>query len=197
MEAILFNWGLSHTLSKLLPYLLAILLGIFLLRFVLKRKIFKSISLRIVLAILLFLLPFGVYFAINPIYEGDFSQDGKPIMVMNAKTTKMENGLLVLAIPGCPYCFESLAELRKMKARNPKLKIQFAVVGTDDPAVLVPYRKEAQGSFPVELLKGSKALTDETGGRFPSYVMIENGKGVYSWTNNQFGVRAKDRVESW
>jgi glutaredoxin len=146
---------------------------------------------------LLLLAPFGVYFAVNPIYQGDFSQNGKDLKIRNAKTTSIDNGLLVLTIPGCPYCFESVQSLKYLKSRNPELKIQFAVTGTDDKSYLEGYKKEVNGSFDVVLYEKARTLVSETGGQFPTFVMIKNGKAIYSWTNDEFGVRAKDKLENW
>jgi glutaredoxin len=197
MENLLLNWGWSHTMSKLTPYLLLVILGILLMRFILKSSRIKNKIAKISVAVLLLLAPFGVYFAVNPIYQGDFSQNGKDLKIRNAKTTSIDNGLLVLTIPGCPYCFESVQSLKYLKSRNPELKIQFAVTGTDDKSYLEGYKKEVNGSFDVVLYEKARTLVSETGGQFPTFVMIKNGKAIYSWTNDEFGVRAKDKLENW
>jgi hypothetical protein len=197
MENIFLNWGWSHTMSKLTPYLLICILGILLMRFVLKSKRITKKKVKLSLAILLLIAPFGAYFALNPIYQGDFSQNGKQIKVRNAKTAAMENGLLVLSIPGCPYCFESIKSLKLLKKRNPNLKIQFAVTGTEDKSYLVDYKKEANDVFEVVLYKNALTLVQETGAQFPAFVMIKNSQAIYTWTNDQFGVLAKDRLENW
>jgi|TARA_R110000737_G_scaffold345097_1_gene373181 glutaredoxin len=197
MENLFLNWGWSHTMSKLTPYLLLVILGILLMRFILKSSRIKNKIAKISVAVLLLLAPFGVYFAVNPIYQGDFSQNGKDLKIRNAKTTSIDNGLLVLTIPGCPYCFESVQSLKYLKSRNPELKIQFAVTGTDDKSYLEGYKKEVNGSFDVVLYEKARTLVSETGGQFPTFVMIKNGKAIYSWTNDEFGVRAKDKLENW
>ncbi|MFA7273167.1 MAG: hypothetical protein WC044_04825 [Crocinitomicaceae bacterium] len=197
MEKILLNLGLSFTLSKLLPYLTMVVIGVLLLRWALRSNRIQNKIAKISIGVLLLLLPFGVYFALNPIYQGDFSTNGKKIMVLNSKTILMKDGLLVLAIPGCPYCFESIAALKEMKKHDPSLKIQFAVTGTEDKSTIEPYVKEADGKFKVVLMENTKALVGETGGKFPTFIMVNKGKAVYAWTNDQFGVRAKDRVENW
>jgi hypothetical protein len=197
MENLLLNWGWSHTLSKLTPYLMMIVLGVFFMRFILKSNRFTNRVIKIILGILVLLLPFGAYFAINPIYQGDFSQNGKKMEIRNAKTSAMRDGLLVLTIPGCPYCFESIESLKLLKKRNPNFNIQFAVTGTSEEAYLKDYSKEVNNAFDVVLYENAVTLVQETGGEFPTFVMIKDGKAEYAWTNDQFGVRAKDRLENW
>ena len=196
MEELLLNLGLSHTISKITPYLVCLIVGILLMRFILKSKIKKN-AIKWVLAIILLLIPFASYFVVNPIYEGDFSKNGTEIKVRNAATTEFKNGLLVMAIPGCPYCFESISTLKQMKKRNPDLNILFAVTGTEDKSVLTDYIKEVNGAFKVELMPKAKALVSESGSTFPAFIIVKNGSAIYSWTNDQFGVRAKDRLENW
>ena len=197
MEELLLNLGFSHTLSKVTPYLFAILFGIMFMRQVCKSSYLKNIIAKWIIAILVLLLPFAGYFSVNPIYEGDFSQNGKEIKIRNAKTTELKNGLLVLTIPGCPYCFESIPSLKQLKKRNPKLNITFVVTGADDKSVMKDYLKEVNGAFQVELMPNSIALVREAGEFFPAFVMVKNGTANYVWTNDQFGVRAKDRLENW
>ena len=197
MEELLLNVGFSHTLSKVTPYLIVILLGILMMRFIFGSFFLKNKTVKWAVAFLLLLAPFFGYFAVNPIYEGDFSQNGKQIKVRNVITTKIENGLLVLTIPGCPYCFESIASLKQLKKRNPDLKILLAVTATEDENDLMEYKKEVNGAFRVELMTNTIALVAETGGFFPSFVLVNDGIADYVWTNDQFGVRAKDRVENW
>lgn len=197
MEELLLNIGFSHTLSKLTPYLISVLVGILLMRQTLNSSFFKYKIAKWTIAILLLLVPFVAYFSVNPIYEGDFSQNGKEMKIRNAKTTEMGEGLLVLSIPGCPYCFESIPSLKQLKKRNPELKITFAVTGSDDKSVMKDYLREVNGAFKVELMPNSNALVGETGGLFPAFVLVKNGTANYVWTNDQFGVRAKDRLETW
>lgn len=195
MEEYLLNFGMSHTWSKVWPYLLVLIFGILLSRLVYRR--FKSRKpLAMGLALFFLLAPFVAYFAVNPIYQGDFGVNGQKQSFRNVKTTLFKEGLLVVAIPGCPYCMESIAGLKQMKLRNPNLKIEFAVCGSDDEAVLQGYKSEVEGKFKVTLLKNEAAFTDHTGNSFPTFVMIKKGKAVYSWTNNEFGVRARDWVEN-
>lgn len=196
MEDFLLGVGLSHSLSKVLPYILVVLLGVFLARMVYGR--FRSNKKTgIVLSIFFLIAPFIAYFAVNPIYQGDFGKNGREQSFRNAKTTMFHDGLLVLAIPGCPFCMESIEGLKQMKKRRPELKIEFSVFGTSDKELLKGYKKAIDGKFKLTTLRNETAFTANTGNSFPTFVMIKKGKAVYSWSNNDFGVRAKDEIENW
>jgi hypothetical protein len=184
-------------MSKLTPYLVMILFGLLMMRFLLKSKGIKNKAVKVTLALILLVAPFSAYFALNPVYQGDFSQNGKEMKIRNSKTTSMENGLLVLTIPGCPYCFESIGFLKKIQKRNPRLKIQFAVTGTEDKAYLTDYKREVNKVFDVALYTNASTLVKETGGRFPTFILVKNSEAIYAWSNDQFGVRAIDKLENW
>ena len=196
METFLLDWGLSHTMSKIIPYVLVILFGLLLAILVYRR--FKSDK-RIAITLGLFFLitPFIGYFTVNTIYQGDFSDQGTTISIKNLKTQIMRNGLLVLALPGCGYCMESIEGLKIIKKRKPKLKIEFDVIGFLAGEAIGKYEKAIDGKFKVKQLKNDIEFTAVTGTSYPTFIMIENGKAVKFWTNNQFGVVAKDRVENF
>ncbi len=106
-----------------------------------------------------------------------------------------ENSLSVLAIPGCPFCFESIKDLKQIRKRNPELTIDFYVY-TDDSTKLDWYREEGGDEIAVYLLPTSnKRVPAITNGSFPTFVYREN-KTLHVWSNNGFGVRAKDYIES-
>jgi thiol-disulfide isomerase/thioredoxin len=196
MESFFLQLGLSHTLSKVVPYLLVLLFGLFIGRLVYKR--FKSNKrTAVVLALFFVIVPFIAYFAISPIYQGDFGLNGKKHDFRNIKSTLFDDGLLVIALPGCPYCMESIALLKTIKERRPNLKIEFTVLGFGDNTVLEGYKNEVAGKFKVTRLLNESAFTSKTGSSYPTYVMIKKGKVVHSWTNNEFGVVVRDRVENW
>ncbi|TNE95947.1 MAG: hypothetical protein EP322_09125 [Bacteroidetes bacterium] len=105
-----------------------------------------------------------------------------------------ENSLSVLAIPGCPFCYESIKDLRQMRKRNSKLTIDFYVY-TDDSTKLDWYREEGKSEIAVHMLPTSnKRVPSISDGSFPAFVFREN-KTLYVWSNNGFGVRAKDYIE--
>jgi len=186
MENAFLNFGLSWTLAKVLPYLLSILFGLLPLFFLKRmRKLFRLAFIPI---------PFIIYFAFFPIYEGDFS---------NSYTTKsaeslniLEDGKLsVLSIPGCPYCYESLDALEQMAGRQKAKLIQFYVY-TNDAENLNWYSKKAGDKIPVIQLNTSElGVSAISKGSFPCFV-YRKGNKLYIWSNNAFGVRAKDWIEN-
>ena len=76
MASFFLNLGLSYTWSKALPYFILIALGIILGVMLFKRS--KSLGMKIA-SLVAIVIPFIVYFAINPIYQGDFSNDSRII----------------------------------------------------------------------------------------------------------------------
>lgn len=193
MENWLLNMGLSWTMSKLLPYILMILIGIILVIITLQRlKNLKPKLFRVIIGLLVLTLPFVGYFALNPIYEGDFSK-GNVITIDNEMNP---NKLTVIAMSGCPFCQQAIGLLNQMQERNPKMEIDF-LVASENPNSLKSYQKVAS-QFPIKiniaLAKDPKKLSQVALGSFPSFVIkTENDWKI--WSNNQFGVMAMDQVE--
>jgi hypothetical protein len=176
------------TLSKITPYILTLLGGIFL------AIIFPKSNRKIGwLKYLIWILPFGIYFALNPIYEGDFSNNYRTEKSTPLTANLHPNELFVITIPGCPYCFESIAMLKKMKQRNPKLKINFLVCSKDKNS-LIPYAKEIDHSFETTITNEPEKWAKLVHNKFPSYVRLKNRK-LQIWSNDSFGCMAKDEVE--
>lgn len=189
----LFNLGTSWTLSKTIPYILNIVLGV-----LLALTLYKSISLKkglkITFSLLLLLLPFGISFALHPIYQGDFSKNGKVLNQKSYNENTIKNGLMVITIPNCPYCYEAIGRLKTLAKRNPNLKIEFVVCSSDSNS-LTTYKEEIDGLFKIRLAKNRNELARVAGGSFPAFVQVKNSKQIYKWSNSQFGVRALDLIE--
>lgn len=193
MEKFLLDLGMSFTMSKLLPYVLMTLIG-----FVPSFFFFKTAKNKWVkiIAILLFFVPFGIYFAINPIYEGDFSNDSR-IVSMTTETAELkEKKLVLIAMPGCGFCMGSINTLKQLKEKNPAMEIEFVVTSTDS-TTLISYREEINGTFPIRTSENPIALADLAGRSFPAFVLVDPTKKEFEiWNNNSFGVRAMDKVIS-
>jgi thioredoxin-related protein len=194
METFLLNNNASYVLAKLVPYLLMIVIGFFIAwkwtrRY--KWTLLKGWS----VALLLLAAPFAIYFGVNPIYEGDFSNKELKIKVLNSHTTSLNNGLLVLAKPGCPYCFEAIKDLKLLKKRNPKMKIHFLVVN-GQKADLLFYQSEAGKSIEVKSYNNLALFANEVGAAFPTFLVVNNKVATQYWLNNDFGAPAKDMVEA-
>jgi ABC-type proline/glycine betaine transport system permease subunit len=195
MEEYLLNHGFSHLLSKVIPYLLTIIFGLFL-AIIVYRSFRNNKKLAVALSLFFLIVPFIGYFAVCPIYQGDFGVNGKSISIRNDKTKAIKNGLLVLALPSCPYCLESIETLKTIKKRQPKLKIDFGIIGTTDSSTIRLYKYPIDGKFELSFLENESAYTTYTGNNFPTFILIEDGMAIHSWSNNEFGVMAKDKIEN-
>ena len=193
LESFFLGAGLSWTLSKALPYLLSILLGILLMRIALKRLRSINNALRIVIAVFVLILPFALGFITNPIFEGDFSKNGRSLEGTNHPDLKSD-GLKVISIPGCPFCVGSIPKLKKIKERYPEISIEY-VLCSSDTNNLTSLRKEIDGKFALRLAKDKNGLAEISLGSFPAFAIVENGNASYIWSNDEFGVRAIDVVE--
>lgn len=191
-ETLLLELGFSWFLAKIVPYLLSILLG-FILFFALNKSLRGKKSKWLVRVPMLF-APFIFYFVFYPIYEGDFSNSSKTVV------TSMEFGnvkkLTVVAIPNCPYCFESIDKLKLICLRNPSAKIQFLVC-TENENDLVRYKQQAQKLFEIKKYPNYDKLAKLVGNKFPSFLLTGANSQIKIWNNSDFGVTAIDEVEEF
>jgi len=190
-EVFLLDCGFSWTASKLVPYLFFPFLGFFL--WLALRKRVKRGWLKYTLLVLLIALPFLGYFLVNPIFEGDFSNNSKSVaLVPELKVNKQT--LVVITIPGCPFCMQSVERMKDFKKRNPKINVEYRVCSTDAASVL-PYQQAAGKAFPILLAEEPEKMADVAEGAFPAFVLTD-GKSAVKWSNDKFGVGALDEVES-
>src|SRR5690606_40035707 len=123
--------GFSFTLAKLIPYILSLILGLLIVLFMRKRLRFKSKVLNSLVRIIAFAIPFGVYFAIWPIYEGDFANGGSQVARSVDNEEISGDRLVVISIPYCPYCKEAMERMKVLKERNPEMTIEYVVCSSD------------------------------------------------------------------
>lgn len=190
METFFINLGLSYTWSKLLPYLLMILLGVIIGIYVFKKG---TTTLMKVVAFVVMIIPVGIYFAVNPIYQGDFTNNSR-IVDRTADTDELAGEKLVMiAMPGCPYCMLAIEQLKTLKKQHPEVQIEF-IVTSSDPTHLEPYTKKINGAFPSRAATNPEAMAKLAEGRFPSFVLVDEDDPFEVWNNNTFGVRALDEI---
>lgn len=190
VEIFLLDCGFSWTLSRLLPYIVFPLIGFLI--WLLVRKRMDSMGAKLLVFVILVPGIFTAYFISNPIYEGDFANNAKTVAVL-PELKKEKQTLVVVTIPGCPFCMESVHRMKSFKERNPKLNIEYRVCSADTDAITA-YADIAKGAFPVVLATDRDALAKTAGLRFPAYVLTD-GKSARRWSNNDFGVAALDEVE--
>ena len=140
---------------------------------------------------ILAVLPFGIYFSIYPIYNGDFMNHHftpEQLCAFPNKTT-----LTVVVLPGCPYCHESINFMNHLIEREPKLNISYLVVAeTNSP--LIPFRQKLSKRISVIKSTNPKDWIMMSRGGFPCMILSENHKIIHAWENDDFGVRAVDEV---
>lgn len=194
MENWFLNMGMSWTMSKALPYILMIVLGVVFVRIALGRmKGMGSKLVKIAVSILVLTLPFATYFAFNPIYQGDFSNGGE---VFSESTELNPEKLTVIAMPGCPFCKQSIGLMSKMQERNPKMSIDFLVTSDNKEALKMYQETAAQVPIKINiaLAKDPGQLSQLAKGSFPSFALKSN-ESWKVWSNSSFGVMALDEVE--
>lgn len=177
--------GFSWTLAKVLPYLIMVIIGIAFM------VIFKKRS--IILRLLLLPIPFAVYFIFSPIYQGDFSNSFEEVSTESSDPFA-DKGLSLVAIAGCPFCYEAIDQLATLSERNPDLSITFYVY-TDDSTNLEWYKEKGGDWLSVKQIPLSNSRISEiTKGSYPTF-LFRTGSELKTWSNDSFGVRAKDYVE--
>lgn len=189
MENFFLNLGLSYTWSKLLPFIIVTIIGLILGIYVFKKSKNKLVK---VAGILLIFVPFAIYFAMNPIYQGDFTNDAE-VSTIDEKTAELKDKkFVVVAMAGCPYCFQAIGFLKEFQEKNKNVHVEFLVASSDSTSLL-PYKNEINGAFKISLAEKPQEIGSLVKGRFPSYVSIQ-GQEISVWSNNNFGVRALDKV---
>ena len=192
METLLNNLGLSFTLSKFIPDLLSILIGIVCAK-LLSKHISASKIIRILFITLITILPFGIYFAINPIFQGDISNEG--INIKNNLDIPKNKDLLIIALADCPFCIQSQNTIKIIHQKNKKIKAEYLIVnGTKQDSIR--YARMLNGFASCRTIKNSIPLLQSIQGSFPSFILVRKGKLNKVWSNNTFGVRAWDEVVS-
>ena len=195
IENLALSIGTSWTISKIIPYIFTILCG-GLLGFQLTKINFKNKLIKYLSVFFTATLPFGLGFALHPIYEGDFSiLPGEKIIINYSPADFKFDGLTVATIPNCPFCFESIKTLKKIHKRNPNLKIEFIVCARNENYIK-NYKKEINGDFPIRMAKNADSLALTAGLKFPAFFIVKNKKPLYKWSNDQFNVLTIDRIES-
>jgi hypothetical protein len=191
-ETFLLDIGFSWTWSRLFPYLFFPLLG--LLIWAAFRKRMKRRWVRFTLLVLLIALPFALYFILRPIYEGDFANQSEKVAMSPEFKSIGENRLVVITIPGCPFCLESIERMKVFQAYNPNVKIEYRVCSSR-PSDITAYRKAAGNAFPVLPAEDIHQLAEVAGEAFPAFVLTD-GVTAKKWSNDHFGVSALDEVNA-
>jgi len=193
-ELSLLNGGFSWTMSKLLPYITLVIEGILLAYSFAKGFKIKVKIVKVLVALVLFAAPFIAGFVLHPIYQGDFSSEGTEAASDKVKVDEKYD-LLVVTIPGCPYCLASIEQLKMIKKRTPEANILFSVCSSDKRDLEL-YKTLIDGKFDIALADDVEASVKLAEGHFPTFVQIKKGLPVYKWSNDQFGAGSMDKFEA-
>ena len=194
MENFLLSISLSFTVSKLISYLLFVVIGILLAFLFFKKSKNDRIGKipKLIISLVLFVAPFLIYFAIHPIYEGDFSNNSYSI---DSKVDfPQKKQLTIIALANCPYCIQSIETSKLLKKKNPGMKIEYWVL-SNSPAHYMKYKKLLGKAAQVKLkARISDELAVIAKGSYPTFVISDNKKAIKAWNNDSFGVMAMDEV---
>lgn len=202
-ESYFLNSGLSWTMSKVLPYLLMLIIGFIVVK--LTKKILKDKGLlKWIFRLTVFVTPFVVYFILNPIYEGDFTNGSVEKEYSKDLVDVQKDKLIVVTIPNCPYCYEAIDRMKMLKERNPELDIEYVIIGAEDPEQNDPrnidwYNEKGEGAISVRYAENPLLMNQFAANEFgevgyPTFMILDK-KEVLVWPNQNFGVRALDEVE--
>lgn len=189
---LLIEFGFSWRWSKWINYIILWFLPIY---YIIQLRRAQVKHLSKILPVSLFLLSTvlaAFQFYLDPLYDGDVSSAGEELMI-DAKAN-LNDGLLMISIPGCPYCFAATETLLKLKERRPKLHIK-QVVLTKSEDNLTAYRDIAKESYDVVKSEDVEFFGQITNS-YPTFVLIKDGVLLKKWSNSGFGVVAKDEIEN-
>jgi len=194
IESFFLTLGLSWTISKAIPYTICVLLGLLFIFLIRKWKT-KIKWISIATKFMIFIVPFTLYFAFYPIYVGDFSNKGATTR-SNLEFPEQKS-ITVIVLPNCPYCYQSLSLMMKLKKRNPSISITYWVATSDTLPEKTAILRVMPKEFKAIQQHETKDISELTKGTFPCFVISNHKKVVKIWNNNQFGVRALDEIEAF
>ena len=196
VELLLLDIGFSWTLSKAIPYVAMILLGLLCIYFLAKKTRRLNVFLKYGVKLIILVIPFSLYFIKSPIYIGDFSNNSI-LIKKDSKAQEIEGSrLVVLSIPNCPHCYESIDRMLKLKERVPSMIIEYVVCSNDTTSISW-YKGKGRDAISVRLAEDADAMAQIASGHFPAFVLVNNEKPLIKWSNDSFGVLAMDEVENF
>jgi hypothetical protein len=192
IESYFLSNNFSWATAKLGPYVYFLVLGLLFSLLVVWKFKFKG-HVRVLFLISLPLVTLSLYFSFYPIFQGDFSNE-KVIFPRNESMVELkENRLIVLSLPGCPYCLESMERMRMIKQRHPEITIEYKVCHGDSSAIRW-FKNKGKNDFEYSLASNVKMTSKLAAGLYPAYVLT-NRSSLTVWSVEQFGMSAIDDVE--
>lgn len=183
-----FSW----VAAKLGPYVYFLVLGLLFGLLVVWKLKFKG-HVRILFLISIPIVSLSLYFSFYPIYQGDFSNERKCLNRDSSMSEFKENRLVVLSLPGCPYCLESMERMRILKQRHPSVTIEYKVCHGDSSS-LRWFQNKGKNDFEYSLATNVDMTSKLAQGLYPTYVLSRKSYLIV-WSVEQFGMSAIDEVE--
>ena len=193
IDLIILDLGLGWTQGKLVSYGLFLFIGFVLYLLIRKLKV-KNRILNLLKSIITIVFPISTYFIFYPIYEGDIFNLGlKTKLTIELNTEKT---LSIVVLPDCPFCLETIPLAKKLKARNPKMNIEYIIASRPNEfphGIADKIPKNCNFRLESDLQK----LGQVTHGAFPTYIISNNKTIVRLWRNEHFGTKALDEIETF
>lgn len=188
IETFSLGIGLSWTFSKIAPYLLEFSVVV-LLSALLSKLISGSLVRQKFILVASILVFSGASFALNPIYEGDFANTFEEIIT---SSDEINEGLTMVALPGCPYCYERIATLNKLNKYSGELPITVIML-EGDPMAMEEYSNLLAKGIQVVPAKNNKLMSELVSGSFPAFIFKPSKSSpVLVWNQIGFGSGAMD-----
>lgn len=188
--------GLSFTFSKILPYMFQFFAVCLIIYQVYSQYLMNtSLTMRRLVSTLILFGASGIAFAVNPIYEGDFNHEYRKILLAGENADTFQHGVTMIALPGCPHCYDMLEEMKQVKAIYPALPMYVLVVNNDELA-REEYEERSKGKIEVGLFPKSTLLRTIIADGYPNLIYKSNHKSskIINWTNRGFGSASWDYI---
>lgn len=198
----------NSTAGWMTSYLLPIALGVFLLITSLV-LLWKSIPLnrlpKVIVSILLAVALMSSYLIFNPPYINDWHARGEKLdegHFLSAiecgpdSTLSDFTGLIMLALPDCPYCIEAAENLKILQHRTDSSSVRILLASNSENYIRSFINRTQVSVQTISACSNIHVMNDLSQGRYPAYLRVEEGEIVYRWSNGQFGYPALDMVEN-
>jgi hypothetical protein len=185
--------GFSWTFSSLLPYFIAVAfiigMAVSFGRLITQHRLHQRL-----IGIVLALVFGGVGFAMNPIYEGDFNNNMHEIQ-LNGNSELFPEGIAMVALPGCKFCYGQIPTLLTLQKRNPDVPIT-VLFSIAEPLSMEDYREQLGEGIQVVAASNPKLVSEIVNGKFPSYIYFSaSSTQVYKWSLDGLGAVGLDHLE--
>jgi hypothetical protein len=184
---------LSWTFSYLLPYMLTVsFILFFCVAFIQLIRLSRAYKKLIFIGSFAGLC--GIGFAFHPIYQGDLTNNAEEI-ALYANDNLLPEGMSMIALPGCQFCYGQLPTLKKLRARNPTMHMTVLFVLPDSLA-MEDYQEQLGGSIDVISSATPQLLSDLVGGKYPTFVYFKPGEQQFTkWSMDGLGAVGLDFLE--